>query len=54
MKRERALYRGEVVTVIERNLTTVKIRDKFGFVETVPKRQVKKLRKDDERRAFSA
>ena len=51
--RERALWRGEVVTVIERKLRKVKIRDEFGFVEEVSKRDVKKLREDDERRKFT-
>lgn len=54
MKRERALYRGEVVTVIERHLTSVTIRDQYGFTDTVSKRQVKRLREDDERREFTA
>ena len=53
-KIERALYRGNIVTVLKRNTVkrTVEIRDAFGFVETVPKKEVKPLREDDERREF--
>lgn len=50
--RERAIWRGELVTVTERTATGVKIRDGFGYEHSVRKRDVKPLAKDDERRTF--
>lgn len=54
MDRERATWRGEVVTVLERTATGARIRDAYGFTHTVAKRDVKPLREDDERRKFRA
>jgi len=52
---ERVLWKttGEVVTVIERKLRHVQIRDSYGFVVNVRKRDLQELREDDERRTFS-
>jgi hypothetical protein len=52
--RERAVWAGQVVTVISRGLRTTEIRDQFGFVHEVRKREVSKLRDDDERGSFRA
>lgn len=52
--RERALWLGEVVTVLDRKLKNVEVRDSFGRTHIVAKRDVKPLREDDERKHFRA
>lgn len=53
-ERERVLWRGEVVTVIDRKPTGIEIRDGFGYTHTVRKREISKLPEDDPRRTFNA
>lgn len=57
-ERERMIWRdGEIVTVVEwpkRPGAKVTIRDSFGFVYDVRKKELAKLRADDERRVFTA
>lgn len=52
--RERAVWRGEVVTVLDRGVRSVEIRDGFGRTHSVRRGEVKPLREDDERRKFRA
>lgn len=54
MNRERMIWQGQLVTVLERQLRGVKIRDAYGFVWTVRRRELSKLAADDERRTFTA
>ena len=52
--RERMLWNGQLVTIVERKLRGVTIRDSYGFLWTVRRRDLSKLRKDDERRTYTA
>jgi len=51
---ERAMWQGQLVTILERKLRGVVIRDAYGFVWTVRRRELSRLAADDERRWFTA
>lgn len=53
-ERERKVWRGQVVTVIDTKLRDAEIRDGFGRMHTVRKRDLSPLRDDDERKTFRA
>lgn len=53
MERERAWYRGRIVTIVAESRRTVDVRDEHGFlIEKVPKREVEKLREQDDAAKF--
>jgi hypothetical protein len=52
-KRERAHWKDQLVTVIERRKINVTIRDQFGFLHSVNKRELKPIDKKDPAASFT-
>lgn len=54
MERERGLWQGQTCTILEwpKIGRSCKIRDSYGFVWSVRKREVAKLRTNDDLRVF--
>jgi len=52
--RERVKYKGEIVTIIDpmgmkSSHRNIEVRDQYGFTHTVPKKELERLDKSDDR-----
>lgn len=50
---ERAVYEGELVTVLQRGRTKTEVRTALGFVKEVRNRDLAELPEGDDRRTFT-
>jgi hypothetical protein len=50
---ERAEYNGELVTILNRGRLQSEIRNGFGYVQTVPTRDLSHLPDEDERKTIT-